>query len=85
MRSTLVRFATITLLALPALAAAPAPKSATAQASASANELQKVLRQLDAASATFKSAEADFKWDFYEKIVRETTTQCVPLRCEGRF
>ncbi len=37
--------------------------------------LDKVLRQLDAASATFKSAEADLQVDFYEKVVRETTHQ----------
>lgn len=37
--------------------------------------LDKVLRQMDAASAKFKSAEADLRWDFYEKVVRDTTTQ----------
>lgn len=37
--------------------------------------LDKVLRQMDTASAAFKSAEADLKWDFYEKVVRDTTTQ----------
>jgi hypothetical protein len=37
--------------------------------------LDKVLRQLDAASATFKSAEADLQVDLYEKVVRETTHQ----------
>ncbi len=37
--------------------------------------LDKVLRQLDASSAKFQSAEADLKWDFFEKVVRDTTTQ----------
>ncbi len=37
--------------------------------------LDKALRQMDAASAKFQSAEADFKWDNYEKVVRDTTTQ----------
>ena len=37
--------------------------------------LDEALRQLDGASARFKSTEADFKWDFYELVVKETTTQ----------
>ncbi len=37
--------------------------------------LDAVLRQMDAASAKFRSAEADFKWDLYQRVVRETTTQ----------
>lgn len=37
--------------------------------------LEVVLRQMDAASAKFRSAEADFKWDLYQRVVRETTTQ----------
>ncbi len=42
---------------------------------ASAGNLESVLRQMDQASAKFKSAEADFKWDLYQRVVRETTTQ----------
>jgi hypothetical protein len=38
-------------------------------------ELDQAIRQMDAASARFKSAEADFQWDFYELVVKETTTQ----------
>ena len=37
--------------------------------------LEKVLRQLDAASATFKNTEADLKDEFFERVVRDTTTQ----------
>ncbi len=37
--------------------------------------LDKVLRQLDAASAKFKSAEADVKSDFYQRVVKETETE----------
>lgn len=37
--------------------------------------LNDVLRQLDAASARFHSAEADFQKDIYQRVVRETTTQ----------
>ncbi len=37
--------------------------------------LDEVLRQMDAASAKFKSAEADFQWDLYERVVKQTTSQ----------
>ena len=37
--------------------------------------LDKVLRQLDAASTRFQSAEADVKDEFYELVVRDTSTQ----------
>ncbi len=38
-------------------------------------DLDIVLRQMDEASARFKSAQADFRWDLYERVVKETTTQ----------
>jgi outer membrane lipoprotein-sorting protein len=38
-------------------------------------ELDQAIRQMDASSARFKSAEAEFQWDFYELVVKETTTQ----------
>ncbi|MEO8735778.1 MAG: outer membrane lipoprotein-sorting protein [Edaphobacter sp.] len=37
--------------------------------------LEAVLSQMDQASTKFKSAEADFRWDLYERVVKETTTQ----------
>ncbi len=37
--------------------------------------LDKVLRQMDVASANFKSAEADLKSEFYERVVRDTSSQ----------
>jgi len=37
--------------------------------------LESVLSRMDATAATFKSAEADFVWDQYEKVVNDTTTQ----------
>jgi outer membrane lipoprotein-sorting protein len=49
--------------------------SATAFAQPKPGHLDEVLRQMDAASTNFKSAEADFRWDLYEKIVKQTTTQ----------
>jgi outer membrane lipoprotein-sorting protein len=56
--------ATLTTL----LALAPA-------AHAQASNLDTVLRQMDAASLKFQTAEADFHWDLYERVVRQTTTQ----------
>lgn len=38
-------------------------------------ELDKVLAQMDAASARFQSAQADFDWDQYEKVVDEHESQ----------
>lgn len=39
-------------------------------------KLAGVLSQLDTASRNFHSAEANLQWDVYEKIVRDTTTEC---------
>jgi len=58
------------LLAAVAAFAAEAP-----QATSSSADLEKVLSQMDAVSATFKTAEADFAWDQYTKVVNETDTQ----------
>lgn len=44
-------------------AQAPSPRLAT------------VLAQMDTASAGFKNARADFRQDFYEAVVRDTTTE----------
>jgi outer membrane lipoprotein-sorting protein len=55
--------------------ALPVISPAAANAQAKPGELDAVIRQLDAASAKFKSAEADFQWDFYERVVKQTTTQ----------
>jgi len=38
-------------------------------------QLTYVLKQLDTASAKFQRATADFQWDYYQKVVRDTTTQ----------
>ena len=40
-----------------------------------AAHLAGVLTQMDAASAKFQSAEADFQWDFFERVTRSTSTQ----------
>ena len=62
-----------TLRRLATLLLAAAPLTLPAQVKPGA--LDEALRQLDGASARFKSTEADFKWDFYELVVKETTTQ----------
>jgi len=45
------------------------------QATSSSADLEKVLSQMDAVAASFKTAEADFVWDQYTKVVNETDTQ----------
>jgi len=37
--------------------------------------LEKVLSQLDSTAAEFRSAQADFVWEQYQKVVNETDTQ----------
>jgi outer membrane lipoprotein-sorting protein len=46
-----------------------------AQAQAPASHLASVLSQMDASGAKFQSAEADFQWDFFERVTRSTSTQ----------
>jgi outer membrane lipoprotein-sorting protein len=57
-------FSTAALCLAPAALAQPKP-----------GHLDEVLRQMDAASAKFKSAEADFRWDLFERVVKQTSTQ----------
>jgi outer membrane lipoprotein-sorting protein len=38
-------------------------------------ELEKVLDQMDKTAAAFRSTQADFVWDQYQKVVDETDTQ----------
>ena len=47
----------------------------TPQAPLPSPDLEKVLNQMDAVAAGFKTAEADFVWDQYTKVVNETDTQ----------
>jgi outer membrane lipoprotein-sorting protein len=46
-----------------------------ARAQASSGDLNKVLAQLDASAAKFRSAKADFQWDQFERVVSSTDTQ----------
>lgn len=58
------------LLAAGAAFAGDAP-----QAASSSSDLESVLTQMDNVAASFKTAEADFVWDQYTKVVNETDTQ----------
>jgi photosystem II stability/assembly factor-like uncharacterized protein/outer membrane lipoprotein-sorting protein len=50
------------------------------------NDLDAVLKEMDLASARFSSAQADFEWDNYQKVVDETEKQAgrVYFRRSGR-
>jgi hypothetical protein len=50
-------------------------RSTAGLAQAKPGQLDTVLRQMDEASKSFKSAEADFRWDLFERVVNQTTTQ----------
>jgi outer membrane lipoprotein-sorting protein len=61
--------------AQPALPSSPA-KAQQADSSPQPNvELEKVLSRMDATAASFRSAEANFEWDQYTKVVDETDKQ----------
>ncbi len=49
----------------PSVLAAPAPKPADTPT------LESVLKKMDDVAATFRSAQAEFEWDTYEKVIDE--------------
>ncbi len=51
------------------------PYSLTTFAPAQQSSPPKIIAQLDQASAKFQSTQADFEWDYYERVVKETTKQ----------
>lgn len=55
-------------------ATTPEPAKA-ASASKQSASLEKVLNQMDATAAHFRTTEASFVWDQYQKVVNETDTQ----------
>jgi outer membrane lipoprotein-sorting protein len=65
------RAAALLLFLSAALVAAPA----SLHAQPKPGHLDAVLRQMDEASLKFQSAEANFRWDLYERVVKQTTTQ----------
>jgi len=62
MRKTMICAVALLAISLPA-------------AFAQGNQLESVLNKMDQTAATFKSAQADFVWDQYQKVVDETDTQ----------
>jgi outer membrane lipoprotein-sorting protein len=62
-RNLLLSFGVLWLILLHSLAAAQAPT------------LESVLQKMDSAAASFQSAQADFVWDQYQRVVAETDTQ----------
>jgi len=64
------RLAIVWILVATGAFAAEAPQAASSSA-----DLEKVLSQMDAVAASFKTAEADFVWDQYTKVVNETDVQ----------
>jgi outer membrane lipoprotein-sorting protein len=65
------RAAALLLFFSAALVATPA----SLHAQPKPGHLDAVLRQMDEASLKFQSAEANFRWDLYERVVKQTTTQ----------
>jgi outer membrane lipoprotein-sorting protein len=59
--------------------------SAPAATQTPAGELQAVLTDMDKTSSSFRTAQADFEWDNYQKVVDETDKQTgkVYFRREG--
>jgi hypothetical protein len=51
------------------------PLPAAPQNTSNAGGLDAVLKKMDAAAASFRSTQADFEWDQYQKVVDETDTQ----------
>jgi outer membrane lipoprotein-sorting protein len=66
---------TLRRIARALLLSAVAVSAGTLHAQPKPGHLDEVLRQMDAASLKFQSAEADFRWDLYERVVKQTTTQ----------
>jgi outer membrane lipoprotein-sorting protein len=71
MRRFLLVISFLSSLAIPLFGQAEAGKSAAANVAA----LEAVLTQMDTAAANFRTAQADFVWDQYQKVVDETDSQ----------
>ena len=63
------------LVAAAAVAQVPNAPAAQAQAKAAAGNLESVLTAMDRAADNFKTAEADFVWDQYSKVVNDHDLQ----------
>src|SRR5215470_3818745 len=60
------------VLLMLAIFTAMCPLSSIAQSN---NDLDSILSRMDAAAAGFRSAQASFVWDQYQKVVDETDSQ----------
>jgi outer membrane lipoprotein-sorting protein len=58
-----------------ALLLVPRNRQSPAQESDSAQALKKVLDQMDAAAASFRTTQANFEWHQYQKVIDETDTE----------
>lgn len=65
----------VVLLVLGLLSNGFCRKQASAGSGQTASTLEGVLNQMDVAAAQFRSAEADFVWEQYQKVINETETQ----------
>ncbi len=72
------------VISLVLVAIAGMGQSQAAAQTAPGGDLEKVLAQLDAASAKFKSAQADFSWDAYQAVVQEHDVQTGEIYFEKR-
>ncbi len=62
----------LTLLGLASVSAVATPQSQESKSSAS---LESVLKKMDAAASNFRSTQADFVWEQYQKVVDDRDTQ----------
>src|SRR5689334_11681036 len=63
------------LVCVVGLMLSPYLSAQTKSSGQTASTLEGVFSQMDAAAAQFRSAQADFTWDQYQKVVNETDTQ----------
>lgn len=64
--------------------AAPASQSSASSSPAASGELDKIIAELNAASAKFKSAQADFSWDQFQAVVQQDEIQTGTIYFERR-
>jgi outer membrane lipoprotein-sorting protein len=74
MKRAIIRLFVFVMLLPPALAA-QVPVASAAQPQAAAGNLETVLNAMDRAAANFRTAEANFVWDQYSKVVNEHDIQ----------
>src|SRR3954470_19421196 len=63
------------LLAKAKTEAKPAAPKPAAPAPSDKDALESVLKKMDAAAANFRTTEADFQWDQFNRVISTTETQ----------